>query len=38
MNLAFADRDFYYGDPYFAPEEPMKGLLIKRICKAKSEA
>jgi gamma-glutamyltranspeptidase/glutathione hydrolase len=20
MNLAFADRDFYYGDPYFPPE------------------
>ena len=23
MNLAFADRDFYYGDPYFPPEEPL---------------
>ena len=29
MNLAFADRDFYYGDPYFPPEEPMQGLLSK---------
>lgn len=29
MNMAFADRDFYYGDPYFAPTEPMKGLLSK---------
>jgi gamma-glutamyltranspeptidase/glutathione hydrolase len=29
MNLAFADRDFYYGDPYFPPAEPMKGLLSK---------
>ncbi|MBN8653314.1 MAG: gamma-glutamyltransferase family protein [Cytophagales bacterium] len=29
MNLTFADRDFYYGDPYFAPEEPIKGLLSK---------
>lgn len=29
MNLAFADRDFYYGDPYFTPEEPIKGLLSK---------
>ncbi len=29
MNLAFADRDFYYGDPYFAPAEPMQGLLSK---------
>ncbi|HZG43619.1 MAG TPA: gamma-glutamyltransferase, partial [Longimicrobium sp.] len=27
MSLAFADRDFYYGDPYFAPEEPIRGLL-----------
>ncbi len=29
MNLAFADRDFYYGDPYFPPPEPIKGLLSK---------
>lgn len=29
MNLAFADRDFYYGDPAFAPAEPIKGLLSK---------
>ncbi|MFM7839148.1 MAG: gamma-glutamyltransferase family protein, partial [Chitinophagaceae bacterium] len=29
MNLAFADRDFYYGDPYFLPREPMAGLLNK---------
>ena len=29
MNLAFADRDFYYGDPYFPPEEPLRGLLSK---------
>ncbi len=29
MNLAFADRDFYYGDPYFPPEEPLQGLLSK---------
>ena len=29
MNLAFADRDFYYGDPYFPPEEPLGGLLSK---------
>jgi len=29
MNLAFADRDFYYGDPYFSPEEPIAGLLSK---------
>jgi len=29
MNLAFADRDFYYGDPYFPPAEPIAGLLSK---------
>ncbi len=29
MNLAFADRDFYYGDPYYPPREPMQGLLSK---------
>lgn len=29
MNLAFADRDFYYGDPAFTPEEPIRGLLSK---------
>jgi gamma-glutamyltranspeptidase / glutathione hydrolase len=29
MSLAFADRDFYYGDPYFPPEEPLEGLMSK---------
>ena len=29
MNLAFADRDFYYGDPYFPPEEPIQALISK---------
>jgi gamma-glutamyltranspeptidase/glutathione hydrolase len=29
MNLAFADRDFYYGDPYFPPDEPLETLLSK---------
>jgi gamma-glutamyltranspeptidase/glutathione hydrolase len=29
MNLVFADRDFYYGDTYFPPEEPIVGLLSK---------
>lgn len=33
MNLTFADRDFYYGDPYFPPKEPMKGLLSKAYAK-----
>lgn len=29
MNLAFADRDFYYGDPSFSPVRPLQGLLSK---------
>ncbi|MEM6763515.1 MAG: gamma-glutamyltransferase [Bacteroidota bacterium] len=33
MNMCFADRDFYYGDPYFPPEEPMNGLLSKEYAK-----
>ena len=33
MNFAFADRDFYYGDPYFDPEEPVEGLLSKDYAK-----
>ncbi len=37
MNLAFADRDFYYGDPYFPPEEPMKGLLSKAYSKERAK-
>ncbi len=37
MNLAFADRDFYYGDPAFAPEEPMKGLLSKDYARERSK-
>jgi gamma-glutamyltranspeptidase/glutathione hydrolase len=35
MNLAFADRDFYYGDPAFPPEEPVAGLLSKAYAKAR---
>jgi len=37
MNLAFADRDFYYGDPYFSPDEPMKGLLSKEYAKQRAK-
>lgn len=36
MNLTYADRDFYYGDPYFPPEEPMKGLLSKEYAKERA--
>ncbi len=36
MSLAFADRDFYYGDPAFAKvAQPMKGLLSKEYAKAR---
>lgn len=33
MNLTFADRDFYYGDPYKNPVEPMQGLLSKEYAR-----
>jgi gamma-glutamyltranspeptidase/glutathione hydrolase len=36
MSLAFADRDFYYGDPYFPPEEPIRGLLSKDYAKERA--
>ena len=36
MNLAFADRDFYYGDPDFPPEEPIRGLLSKEYAKQRA--
>jgi len=36
MNLAFADRDFYYGDPYFSPGEPIAGLLNKEYAKQRA--
>jgi len=35
MNMAFADRDFYYGDPYYEPKEPMEGLLSKGYAKSR---
>ena len=36
MSLAFADRDYYYGDPYFPPEEPIEGLLSKEYAKERA--
>jgi gamma-glutamyltranspeptidase / glutathione hydrolase len=36
MNLAFADRDFYYGDTDSPPEEPRRGLLSKEYAKARA--
>lgn len=35
MSMAFADRDFYYGDPAFPPDEPMRGLLSKEYARAR---
>jgi gamma-glutamyltranspeptidase/glutathione hydrolase len=37
MNLAFADRDFYFGDPYFPPAEPINGILSKDYAKKRAE-
>jgi gamma-glutamyltranspeptidase/glutathione hydrolase len=37
MSLAFADRDFYYGDPYSDPVEPMLGLLSKEYAAARAK-
>ena len=37
MNMAFADRDFYYGDPAFPPAEPMQGLLSKEYAKQRAK-
>jgi len=36
MNLAFADRDFYYGDPAYQPAPPGLGLLSKDYAKARA--
>jgi gamma-glutamyltranspeptidase/glutathione hydrolase len=36
LNMAFADRDFYYGDPYFLPEEPIQGLLSKAYAQSRA--
>ena len=37
MNLSFADRDFYYGDPAFSSDQPMKGLLSKEYAKERAK-
>jgi gamma-glutamyltranspeptidase/glutathione hydrolase len=36
MNLAYADRDFYYGDTTQPPEEPVAGLLSKDYARARA--
>ena len=37
MSLAFADRDFYYGDIYTPPAEPVTQLLSKEYAKERAK-
>jgi gamma-glutamyltranspeptidase/glutathione hydrolase len=37
MNLAFADRDFYYGDPAYQPAPPVLGLMSKEYAQARAK-
>jgi gamma-glutamyltranspeptidase / glutathione hydrolase len=37
MNLAYADRDFYYGDPAFSPASPIRGLLSKDYARERAK-
>jgi len=37
MSLAFADRDFYFGDPYFPPAEPVLGLISKEYARERAK-
>jgi gamma-glutamyltranspeptidase/glutathione hydrolase len=37
MSLAFADRDFYYGDPRVVPASPVQGLLSKSYAKERAK-
>ena len=36
MNLAYADRDFYYGDPSYSPAPPIAGLLSKEYARERA--
>jgi gamma-glutamyltranspeptidase/glutathione hydrolase len=38
LSMAFADRDFYYGDPAFPPAEPVAGLLSKEYARERAKA
>jgi gamma-glutamyltranspeptidase/glutathione hydrolase len=37
MNLAYADRDFYYGDPAYSPPTPIEGLLSKAYARDRAK-
>ncbi len=37
MNLTYADRDFYYGDPYMPPATPIRGLLSKEYANERAK-
>src|SRR3954447_9865984 len=37
MSLAFADRDFYFGDTYATPEEPVLGLMSKEFARERAK-
>ena len=37
MNLAYADRDFYYGDPSYSPAPPLAGLLSKDYARERAK-
>jgi gamma-glutamyltranspeptidase/glutathione hydrolase len=37
MNLTYADRDFYYGDPYMPPATPLKGLMSKEYARERAK-
>src|SRR5256886_7037296 len=37
MNLAYADRDFYYGDRSFSPAPPIEGLLSKEYARERAK-
>jgi gamma-glutamyltranspeptidase/glutathione hydrolase len=37
MNLAYADRDFYYGDPSYSPAPPIQGLLSRDYARERAK-
>ncbi|HXW73944.1 MAG TPA: gamma-glutamyltransferase [Steroidobacteraceae bacterium] len=37
MNLAYADRDFYYGDTSYSPAPPVQGLLSKEYARERAK-